>query len=308
MWAAFIFLWLYMSATNYAHGWLYFNCSYLEVCCHVIYFGCSWDWHAVDNWTVWHVVARLGVASHVWNVYPWITSVQCPFQGGHSACLAAEPAGHAGVTAATSLSESRESHECKVVDLAADIPNWWLQGHLQSGVSPTLHGVCRYLVLWGVMQWIIALVSLLYAWCLSCVLFAVECVHFGWQQLNEVIAPLWGGHSHPPTHTPHTHTFFLHIALMVCDEWPLLGDSWAHLSWCHRWPWCRGLTETSKGFGDPWVEAGDSPVHRVHGSSMQCLDIPQQTAMVILVWRNIFTLHSLFIKLSCMTSVVSPTP
>ena len=43
--------------------------------------------------------------------------------------LLQEPAGHTGVTAATALSEGGESHEVKVLDLAADVvkmvPNWW---------------------------------------------------------------------------------------------------------------------------------------------------------------------------------------
>ena len=43
--------------------------------------------------------------------------------------LLQDPAGHAGVTAATALSEGGESREDKVLDLAADVvkrvPNWW---------------------------------------------------------------------------------------------------------------------------------------------------------------------------------------
>ena len=43
--------------------------------------------------------------------------------------LLQDPAGHAGVTAATVLSEGRGWHEDKVVNVAADVlkrsPNWW---------------------------------------------------------------------------------------------------------------------------------------------------------------------------------------
>ena len=38
-----------------------------------------------------------------------------------AACLAAGPAGHAGVTAATVLSEGRGWHEDKVLNVAADV-------------------------------------------------------------------------------------------------------------------------------------------------------------------------------------------
>ena len=47
---------------------------------------------------------------------------QChPSKVVDAACLAAEPARHAGVTAATVLSEGRGWHEDKVLDVAADL-------------------------------------------------------------------------------------------------------------------------------------------------------------------------------------------
>ena len=46
-----------------------------------------------------------------------------------AACLAAGPAGHAGVTAATVLSEGRGWHEDKMLNVAADVLmrvlDWW---------------------------------------------------------------------------------------------------------------------------------------------------------------------------------------
>ena len=53
--------------------------------------------------------------------------------------LLQDPAGHAGVTAATALSEGRSWHEDKVLNVAADVlkegpRSGGLRGHLQGGV------------------------------------------------------------------------------------------------------------------------------------------------------------------------------
>ena len=65
---------------------------------------------------------------------------QChPSKVVDAACLAAGPAGHAGVTAATVLSEGKGWHEDKVLNVAADVlkegpRSGGLRGHLQVGV------------------------------------------------------------------------------------------------------------------------------------------------------------------------------
>ena len=65
---------------------------------------------------------------------------QChPSKVVDAACLAAGPAGHAGVTAATVLSEGRGWHEDKVLNVAADVlkegpRSGEVRGHLQVGV------------------------------------------------------------------------------------------------------------------------------------------------------------------------------